>query len=370
MDLSTIPYKICVLGTRGKSSTVDALRKCFDRHGIDALGKRTGLIPTIEHGQKNWYVRRLDGDIVFDRHMETQFLFEELKNESVTALITENNAISLQHTYTLNVYLNPDLFVLTTTTPDHVLEQGYDPEHSAKMFLSTIPRGKKIIFWTNHSLEKETMEAALEKDTKSNVTILFSDLKYRDEMISQEVFSFFGIDYKPVKTEQKNDHLVTSEIIATLPGDKKLIDLGSVNDLLHTQLFLDDIQSQFTDRPMYLFLNIRADREDRAWLFLEYILPLVAKEYTGVIVFSEHTVFSSKYISKLIRKKYPKMNSIPCVSLDDLEDNIVPALPDKSVVMVVANTANKFGLGIIGRFKLYRESYPILNKINISQLSK
>lgn len=362
-----------VMGTRGKSTTVDVIAVYLKSNNMSVASRQTGLVPVIKIDEEHYYLRRKDQENEFDREMETSTTLNHyLKNKKVDALIIENNAISRHHMCTLNGYINPHIVVITTTSPDHILDQGTNPNLTSKIFLNSIPKKTKIIFWTNHPEEINAMKAASKHFP--NIAILSSDLSERDGLIINEVYASLHKQYPnlskptPAAPKQKPLELVSQEITYQLPRDCTLINLGSVNDLLHTQMFLDEIIAKYSE-PFYLLINFRADRDERTWLFMQYVLPQIAKNFDGVIIRSEHPIWSAAYIEKYSHKHFPLVINIPFETFNDFNGDILYKLPEKSVVIVLANTANEFGFELIQRYHLFQESYPILKDVGIAAFS-
>jgi hypothetical protein len=375
MPILNAKLKIIVMGTRGKSSLTGNLAKYFHANGFNVFSRQTGLISVAIYNGQSIYVHRDDGEIIFDRPAETKEIIEYFDDYSADVAIIEDNGISEHHSATLNEYINPDLVIITTISPDHIMQQGTNPKETFKIFMNSVTRKSKVVFWSNHAYEVNVAKELMGKSKK--VEILQGFLEDRDDMILPYVAEIatvkgFGLRIPPkplARNRLFQSKFILAESVAGLDNGKSLINLGSVNDLLHTHMLFNEALRDYSP-PFYLLLNFRHDRDERIWQFLEYYKPFMNHYFRQVIIYSEHLAFSSHYVCRSIKKSYPEVSTRICQGFSDFEDNILPALPAKSTVLVVANTANRFGEELIDKYKFFRDSYPILKDVSIVAINE
>lgn len=364
------------MGTRGKSSLIASIADFLRKNNFNVLSRQTGLIPAVTYNEDYYFLRRNKLDLGFDRPVETKFVLEYFQNMyDIDCLVIENNAISEYHMSKLSEYIKPHITVITTISPDHILDQGTEPKQTAKIFLNSLYQHTHTVFYTNHSLEERQM-LETSKQLQLTFPIIYKPLVERDRNIIisiTELLVELGIkvsDYTEIYPNKvKNDIvMLKKEMLAKLDNGKLLINLGSINDLLHTQLFIDEVVRKYKG-PYYLVLNFREDREDRTWIFMNYILPKISESFDGVIIRSDHPAFTEKYIKRYIQSNYPLILCLTTPSFKDFKSRVIKLLPDNSKIIVLANTANDFGFDIIEHFDLFQDSYPVLKQVKITDLN-
>lgn len=371
-----IPLCIMVMGTRGKSSLIAVVTDYLEKNGYKVLSRQTGLIPAMTYGDSHYFLRRNKFDMGFDRPIETKIVLEHFQGKlEIDCLVIENNAISEYHMSKLSQYVKPDITIITTISPDHILDQGTDPEKTSKIFLNSVYSKTQIIFYSNHAIEVEQMHKTAKK-LKLSFPIIEVPLSLRNKAVIEcmsKILKKKDIQLKPYTkiydlAHRTDTTLIKNEMLAELDDSKLLINLGSINDLLHTQIFIDEVQDKM-DGPYYLMLNFREDREDRTWIFMNYILPKISGSFDGVIIRSDSPVFTENYIKRFVAKKFQTIVCIPTSSFSDFKDRVVNLLPAKSKIIILANTANDFGFELIEHYKFFQESYPVLKKVHIADLN-
>ena len=378
-----------VEGTRGKSSIVRFFHKFFYENGYNTLGRETGLVPMIYYNDEKRFVQR-EGELPFNILTETKIINELYNSEEIDVVIFENNAIRAEYMRSLSNYLMADVVIISTITFDHILSQGFSIEETARTFIKSVPHYSHIIFWSNHEFEYEVFRDTYEKIGRGDADILFSTLEDRELTIYKALKKI--IDEKGMKIK-KDINEFSDKIIYECPMDEKcpylikeyvpeeifsqnikpitFIDIGHVNDPIHTHIIFNQIMDQKNDNEVYLLLNFREDRVERIPLFIEGFIPLVEDQIKGIIIHSQNIAFTSDYLVKYAKNQLQnpdKMEFYTFKEFDEFVDDLAPQLPPESYVIMVANTADKFGYELIDKLHLFRESYPILDDFNLFEL--
>ncbi len=352
------------MGTRGKSSIVRRFHKLFYDSGYKTLSRETGLIPMVYYNDKNLFMQR-ERKSTFFRTSEVKIIMKMFTKSEI--MIFENNSISKNYMRGINEFMMPDVVIIATISIDHILNQGGTLEEVAKGYLDSVPKKTPLIFWTNHKLEYEAFKKIC-GEMKRKADIIFSPLRDREQTIFPALKKY--LDKKKISCntleEFKGSGDIPTEIIAKIQN-KTFINLGHVNDVLHTALALDEIVFRKKIKKVYFLFNFRSDRHERIFVFINAFIPLFKNLIEGIIIRSDSLPLSADFLKKKIKKKYFASSNIPihiCNDLSDLLLDILPKIPDRKTIVMLGNTADEFGYFLISKLGLFKDTYPIIEKID------
>ncbi|MBI5679854.1 MAG: hypothetical protein HZC47_03035 [Methanobacterium sp.] len=363
----------------------------FYENGYNTLSRETGLVPMIYYNGQKTFVKR-EGELPFNLLTEIRIIIEEFGSKKPDVIIFENNAIRSEYMRSLSDYLHADVVIITTITFDHILSQGFSMEETAETFIKSIPPYSHIIFWSNHEYEYDVFKKSFEKSGRNDADILLSSLDDRESVIYAALKKI--IDQKGMKISKDISSEITpatkvcefvieetcpSPITHAIPEEvfsydlqhRVFVDVGHVNDPIHTYLILHQIMAQKKFEKFYLLFNFREDRLERIPLFIEGFLPLIMEHVKGIIIRSDAIAFSPSYLAKYIKNNITGAENLKFYTFNDFNEflnDVTPQIPEDNYIIMVANTADKFGYELIDKLNLFRESYPILNKINLFEL--
>lgn len=362
--------KIVAMGTRGKSSVVRRLHKFFYENDYTVLSRETGLIPMVYSNDKTIFLER-EGEVPFDRVSEIKIIFDDFKQDNYDVLVLENNAISESYMRHFNEFVQPDIIIITTISLDHIMKQGFTLEEVAQTYLNCIPPHTHVIFWTSHPREYKAFKKVCKGQGIEKVDILFSPFRTREKSIFKSLKRILDekeIKIKNTKNLLKKEGGIPSEIVTKIKG-RTFIDIAHINDVVHTSLVLNEIMKKKHLEKIYLFFNFRADRPERMVVFMDAFLPLFKDAIKGIIFRSDSLTLPPEFSINRIKEKYFEnpISIHECNSVDDLLEKIVPRIPKKGTIVMVGNTADPFGQELISRLGLFKDTYPILDKVNIGK---
>lgn len=364
--LDAAKLKIIVTGTRGKSSLVRALHNAFYTNGYGTLSRETGFIPIVYFNNKHIFLKR-EEEIPISRLLETKTVLDLFHQHHPDVVILENHAIRSDNSCQLNEFIQPDIVIITTITPDHILDQGLTLKDTAQFFLECTPRNSHIIFWTNHATEFDAFQNVCLKPKHRGVQLLFSTYEERDAIITQSIRSFARTKGIKIRSGNSRGAIASSsfdELATQASSSATIVNLGHINDPIHTHMQFQRYASKLKNHKKYLLLNFRADRQERTFLFMDAFIPLICNQIKGIIIHSDDHSLPWWYIVSRIHKHLgPYSHNVrlwKCDSFSDLEHNIFPELLAPSTIVMVGNTTNQFGCELINSLKLFRETYPIL----------
>lgn len=362
--------KITISGTRGKSSIARSLHKIFYNNGYSTLSRETGLLPMVYYNENEIFLKR-ESSLPLNRLLEARIILDAFNNKKKEVLIFENNAIRDTYMRSFNEFINPEIVIIATVTPDHVLDQGPTMADTVKAFINSVPKRSFAVFWTNHKCEYTAIKKAFSQKKVKGV-LLFSSLEDREKVILKSIQPLLeakGFNIRLDAKTGKEDRKDAMEELTAIIGKKTFVNLGHINDPVHTYIAFEYLMSKLRLKGCYLLFNFRADRMERVPLFIDAFLPIVKHFVKGIIVHSDSIGFSSKFIAKKVREhiRDEKIEAYTCENYEDFIQKVLPKIPDGSTIVMVANTANDFGFKIIDKLKLFRETYPMLKKINLAE---
>ncbi len=155
----SIPLRICVTGTRGKSSVARLIAACLREAGFIVLARTTGSKPVIifPDGEEKEIRRRGSPSI-----LEGKRLLKLGAKLDVNALVTELMSIQPECSYVESTQLfNPHILVITNIRLDHIAQMGSSKQEIACCFASLFPE-KGTVF-----VPQEEFSPVFEKAAKA-----------------------------------------------------------------------------------------------------------------------------------------------------------------------------------------------------------
>jgi poly-gamma-glutamate synthase PgsB/CapB len=137
-----IPLRICVTGTRGKSSVTRLIASCLRESGRSVLAKTTGSKPCLifPDGEEIEVERRGSPSI-----LEGKGVLDIAVRSEVHALVMEMMSIHPECLYSEAVQMiKPHVLVITNIREDHLAEMGPGKDDIARCFSSAIPKRSTV----------------------------------------------------------------------------------------------------------------------------------------------------------------------------------------------------------------------------------
>lgn len=331
MEISNIKsMKILIHGTRGKSSLVRCLHKTFTRNEFSVISRETGLntivytndrIIVLEREKRYFGMRNLETSLIISKYMNS-------KNYQIKIL--ENNSISLSNTINIARFFKPNTIIITTWGVDHIENQGYSIKETFQFYLREVSEAqpKLTLFWTNFKREYEVAKRALKnlKIKKTSIKLLFSSLEERDNLIIDQLSYFFDLKVKHIKNEEEKEKRRIDNII----------NIGDINDPESCLFWLNNNLNSYNSSELVFVFNLRCDRKDRTFAFLEIVYPQLPKK-SEKITFVEDVITYAYCESKGIKRIF----SDPKEIINYIERN------KDYIFVIMGNTVNSFGKMII-----------------------
>jgi len=138
MNVLSIPIRIHVNGTRGKSSVTRLIASGLRSGGIVTVGKTTGTMPRVllPDGQESAIVRLMGANII-----EQKYIFRFAKELKPKAIVIECMAVNPFYQWlTERMFVRSTINVITNTRLDHIDLMGSTLESIAMCLSNTIPQ--------------------------------------------------------------------------------------------------------------------------------------------------------------------------------------------------------------------------------------
>lgn len=354
-NLSTIPIRIHVNGTRGKSSVTRLIAGGLRAGKIRTLAKTTGTKPQIifEDGTEIPILRPGKANI-----KEQLFVFKQAAERKVQAIVIECMAVNpLLQKIAEKKIVQSTIGVITNVREDHLEEMGNTFDDIASSLSNTIPENK-ILFTT----EKNTLHIIKEKAKKLNteVKLVLPEFITDDIMLN---FSYIEHKENVALALSVCEHLGIKKEIALEgmynttpdPGVLKIFKIIFFNKEINfvNGFAINDPNSIYIiwenlikPENTIVIINCRADRVDRSAQLGELIgTKLKASHYilTGDLTL---TVYDKAISFGIPIEKIDNMDEC---SVEEIFERVISLTSHKSFVFGIGNIVG-FGEEIVTYF--------------------
>ncbi|MCR3920914.1 MAG: poly-gamma-glutamate synthase PgsB [Firmicutes bacterium] len=340
-QVSTIPYRINVNGTRGKSTVTRLLTAALLEAGIPTVGKTTGsksciLSFEMEDGKylarETELIRRPEGPNI----KEVKLVIREALQKDARAIVAECMAVAPDYQKVFaKEYLRSNFSIVTNVREDHMDVQGPSLQDAADAFMAAVPESTTLIV-----LQDDFTAYFSEAAEGRNIVLRVADAS----LVSEEYCGKFSF---PVFEENValaleaalalgiGEDVAMAGMLKAIPdsgaicfqkikgkaGEGVLINAFSANDPTTTIAIWDYLESrEQVNRDTTLIMNCRNDRMDRARYFLKGVLEkipakslILIGEGTGLIYTNRKTLsfsevtnlegFSAKNIAQYLQER-------------------------------------------------------------------
>jgi len=340
-DVQRIPLRICVTGTRGKSSVTRLIAASLREAGFAVLARTTGSKPVVifPDGEEKEIKRRgapsiLEGKNILRKGAEIQ----------AQALVLELMSIHPECGYYESVQMfRPHILVINNVRLDHLAQTGTSKEAIARCFASSIPENGTVFV-----LQEEFFSVFKEVAERMSSTIIqvpgnsfaeyfhskndFSSLELEENIrMSLAVAEFLGIDKKValqgmIKAQPDFGSLKTWAVdLGSPPRCWHLVSCFAANDPESTQFVLSRLLEKkfFNGKEIIGLLNLRRDRGDRTFQWLKALREGAFPEVRKFFFIGDHAHVLKRRL-KLSGKTelcIPKPN-VPQKIMEEISDTV------------------------------------------------
>lgn len=276
--IDNLNTRLLINGTRGKSSVTEYIAAALRVSGKNAIGKITGVSPTIilTDGTKK-IIRRFNGARLQEQIKVVRFASSQKAN----SLVLECMSIQPELQKMESRILKPHIYVITNILNDHQEELGFNLEEQAEAICSAIPFNSVIV--TNEkrflgmikSIAENRNSMVFTCEDKSNLSLDELTSYNRDNvLIALKVCKLLNLDIsvseKTILRILRDRSPIHSEQIRN-NKNIRFFNAFSVNDVFSTEKVIKEFENKFglIENPIFIF-NSRSDRPYRTLEFARW----------------------------------------------------------------------------------------------------
>ncbi|MGD8536817.1 MAG: poly-gamma-glutamate synthase PgsB [Candidatus Aminicenantes bacterium] len=350
----SIPLRICVTGTRGKSSVARLIAACLREAGFTVLARTTGSKPVIifPDGKEREILRRGSPSI-----LEGKKLLKFGAELKVDALVSELMSIHPECSFVESVQMyNPHILVITNVRLDHLAQMGSTRQDIARCFACSFPENgtvfvpqeefypvfeksaqgmnTRIVRVDGDSLQEYSRSVAerLPNEFEENIRLVLALAEFLK--IDTEIV-FQGL--KKAQPDFGSFKMWTMDV-GVPPRRLILVNSFAANDPESTRRILSRLMKKdfLKGKNGVGLLNLRRDRGDRTIQWLKSLGENTFPEFRKIFLIGEHASAFKKKLKGLV----------------DMESFILKSMTPKGILEEISETVKAevvlFGMGNMG----------------------
>lgn len=297
----SIPIRIHVNGTRGKSSVTRLIGAGLRAGGVNNITKVTGTFPRLilEDGTETFIHRKASANI-----LEQLSIIKYAADKNVQAMVMECMALQPQYqTVTEHMMIHSTISVMTNVRLDHTEIMGKTLEEIAITMGRTIPKNQHL-FTSENLVGEELTKIADKRNTQihfafGNDSITkedmdgFSYIEHRDNVaLALAVCKHIGVDRK---TALQGMHKAIPDVgilkklrIEAYQKEILFYNAFAANDPDSTMMIWEMIRDEIGFKgSRILLLNTRQDRLDRTKQLAEMAATKIGDEADYIILIGQ-----------------------------------------------------------------------------------
>lgn len=356
--INQIPLRICVTGTRGKSSVVRLIAACLKDSRMLVFAKTTGSKPCLIFPDGNETEIRRRGHPTI---LEGKKVLKKASQTGVHAVVLEMMSIRPESLHTEIIQMmKPHILVITNVRADHVDEIGKSKEEIARCFASAIPE-KSTVFIPEEEFYPVFQRKAEKAGTKLLLVppgLSIGDDKLEENFPACEFEQNFRLALAVVEFLGKDRDKAYRAAVRAAPdfGGLKIwkakkdssvtgwhfVSVFAANDPETTKDVLVKLEKRglFKGKKRIGLLNMRKDRGGRTMQWFDALQEEEAFTFDRLVFVGEHALAMK---GKLQRRIKPEITALKGKKPEDLIAQIVSLEKDEAVVFGMGN------MGGIGR---------------------
>jgi len=351
----SIPIRIHVNGTRGKSSVTRLIGSALREGGFQTISKVTGTYPRLilENGCEVGIFRKAGANII-----EQLSIINYASKRNAQAIVMECMAVQPQYQWiTETKMLHSTIAVITNVRLDHIDVMGYTLPEIAKALGNTIPK-KQNLFTSEKILFSDLKKISDQRNTRIH-------LADEDSVTEDEMRGFAYIEHKEnvALALAVSNHLGIDRKIALSGMYKAIPDAGALklsrvnvfqkkinffnafaaNDPQSSLMIWERIKQEIGFRGVkIILLNTRQDRLDRAKQLTGMIGSELIDQFDYLMLIGQ----SAEVVEELAISNGVKRNKIVNLGWTDPEAVFEATLAytiDQSTIVAIGNMGGMGG---------------------------
>ena len=353
--ISSIPLRVHVNGTRGKSSVTRLIAAGLRAGGIRTFAKTTGTAPRIIDSKgKDRVIHRLRSASIGEQ-IKLMRLFSKEKPD---AIVMECMAVQPEYQWiSEHQMIQSHIGVITNARPDHLEEMGPTIDDVKKSLGNTIPYNGKVVFG-----EKNIVSAVSHVSKIRNTEYIVADESMvtssqiagfpyiehpQNIAIALKVCDVLGVNKEIALDGMQNSQPDPGALVVNNVdfgrGKVYFINSMAANDPVSTLQIWKIIKSMFSSKKYFtIYLNCREDRRGRTNQLLELIYKEIKPQKAIIrgkkieVLMNNIASLSPDTITEVIQEDEPIQSSI----------DKFKKLPSESLLFAIGNQVG-FGQDLI-----------------------
>lgn len=376
-NVNSIPERIHVNGTRGKSSLTRLIAAGLRAGNINTYAKTTGTIPRIidDNGLEVPIIRPHGANII-----EQVKIFRYVARRRPQVLVIECMAVQPQYQWICERHLvQSTIGVITNARPDHLKEMGPTIVDVTRSLCNTLPPGK-VAFTSEKKMlpimEKEArrLRCDLRQVDASDISeaemSAFGHVEHPDNVaLALAVCEHLGIDRDTALRGMYHSHPDSGalHIFTVVDGDKtiRFTHAMAANDPESTLAIWLSLQGRILPNGKVITLiNTRADRFDRSIQLLEMIVGNISFDH---LILTGEVVDRVAGVAHRLKIPHRKIISMGKVMPEKVYRQILDLVKKEGFVFAMGNVGS--GGLVLARYfwKLHREQHANLQQTEEQQ---
>jgi poly-gamma-glutamate synthase PgsB/CapB len=359
-NIKSIPIRIWVNGSRGKSSVTRLIAAGLRAGGRNVIAKTTGTTPRLIIDNKLEQPLTRLGMANISEQIKVLSKAVKVKPD---ALVVECMALRPDLQKTESAIINPTIVVVTNVRPDHMDIMGPTLHDIARIFINAIPRNCEV-FTTESQIFEKFKKISGKKNVifhTSNTEVVSDDsvkkfpyIEHKENIaLALDVCTHFGVDSKKALKGMLNatpDPGVLRKYEITLDNKRiTIIDAMAANDPISTYLIWQKVEKEFS--RINILINCREDRIDRSYQFAELLNKhLKADNY---FLTGSGTKALARKIDKVTTRG--RIYNLGGRKSEQVVDEVSKHIADKSLIFAIGNVVG-YGKKMIDEFLKYRRT--------------
>lgn len=364
--INKIPLRICVTGTRGKSSVVRLISACLKDSRMQVFAKTTGSKPCLIFPDGNEREIRRRGHPTI---LEGKKVLKKASQTGVHAVVLEMMSIRPESLYMETIQMmKPHILVITNVRADHVDEIGKSKEEIARCFASAIPE-KSTVF-----IPKEEFYPVFQrKAEKAGTKLLLVPPGLSKNIPACEFEQNFRLVLAVVEFLGKDRDKAYRAAVQAAPdfGGLKIwkakkdssvtgwhfVSIFAANDPETTKEVLVKLEKRnlFKGKKRIGLLNMRKDRGGRTMQWFDALQEDEAFTFDRLVFVGEHALAMK---DKLQRRIKPEITALKGKKPEDLIAQIASLEKDEAVVFGMGNMGGA-GRSLVDYWEMTGNRYDV-----------
>lgn len=304
--IDKIPIRICITGTRGKSSVTRLVHAALNQNGIKTIGKTTGSRASLllPNGAEQKIRRRGPQNI-----LEQRRVLRRAYQQDVDAFVAEMMSIKPEYGYVeSSKILRPTLIGMTRIAVDHAFEMGTTLQKVSQSIASSLPEEGKLVVEDGTFLEHVSQplwkldigEAShsLQGDNGTTKKVL-DNLNYwefeENVHLALAIANHVGLSQKAAARGMSNAKPDFGALrgwrLTDSSNNKTIVAISAfaANDPHSTRLAFEKARKELADqdRRWVGMLNLRGDRANRTLQWRDAIKDYASSPFQRIFVIGD-----------------------------------------------------------------------------------